>query len=188
MLGPGDGGDLGPGRGGELDLDPAHPAVGAGHQDTAAEQVAGEPQRAQGGQAGQGQGGGLLDAYVGGQRGQPAGWHGGEFGPAFLLHQCHDPAARGWARSVGGPFHDDAGDVLAGAPPAGAGLQQVQFAAVDRKGPDRYQCLPAAGTGVVNRRDGGTVGVVDYSFHGFQSISGTSRDQGALVLCSYHRS
>ncbi len=43
VLGPGDGGDLGARCGGELDLDPAHPAVGAGHQDAAAEQVAGEP-------------------------------------------------------------------------------------------------------------------------------------------------
>jgi len=115
----------------------------------------------QGGQAGQGQGGGLLDAYLGGQWGQPAGWHGGEFGPACLLHKRHDPGAGGWARFVGGLLHDDAGDVLAGAPLAGAGLQQVQLAAVDRKGSYRYQGLRAAGTGVVDRRDGGTVWVVD---------------------------
>ena len=46
MLGPGNGGDLGAGHGGQLDLHPAHAAAGAGHQDTATEQITGEPQRA----------------------------------------------------------------------------------------------------------------------------------------------
>ena len=75
VLGPGDGGDLRAGCGGELDLSPAYSAVGAGDQDAAAEQVTGEPERAQGGQAGQRQGSGLFGAYSGGQRGQP-GWRG----------------------------------------------------------------------------------------------------------------
>ena len=86
MLGPGDGGDLRTRCSGELDLDPADAAVRAGHQDAAPEQITGEPERAQGGQSGQRQGGGLFGAYFGGQRGQSAGGDGGEFGPACLLH------------------------------------------------------------------------------------------------------
>ena len=97
VLGPGDGGDLRAGCGGELDLEPAYSAVGAGDQDAAAEQVTGEPERAQGGQAGQRQGSGLFGAYSGGQRGQPAGGDGGEFGPARLLGQGHDPGVGGGA-------------------------------------------------------------------------------------------
>ena len=97
MLGPGDGGDLRARCGGELDLDPAYSAVGAGDQDAAAEQITGEPERAQGGQAGERQGGGPFGAHFGRQRGQPAGGNGGEFSPACLLSQGHDSGARGWA-------------------------------------------------------------------------------------------
>jgi hypothetical protein len=125
VLGPRYRSDLGSCRGGELDLDPAYPAVCAGHQDAAAEQATGEPQRAQGRQPGQRQGGGLLNAGLGGQRGQSGDRNGGEFGLTCLLDQRHDPSADSGARSIGGRFHDDAGDVLAGPPPAGASLQQV---------------------------------------------------------------
>jgi len=69
----------------------------------------------------------------------------------------------------------------------GVGRIQIQLAAVDREGLDRYQCLAAARMGVVNGRDDRPVGVVDYGFHAFQLIRGTGRGQDAVSPCSDHQ-
>jgi hypothetical protein len=106
----------------------------------------------------------------------------GDGPPARSATRSYRPPA---AAGLGG---HDAGGVLAGAPPAGAGPQQVQLAAVDRERVYRCQGLAAAGTGVVDGRDRGAAGVVDDGFRGDQPISGTGRDQDAGAPGSDHRS
>jgi hypothetical protein len=62
---------------------------------------------------------------------------------------------------------DDAGDVLARSPVVGAGLEQGEFASVDRERPHRHERLIAARAGIVDLGDAGSVGGVDDGFHAF---------------------
>jgi hypothetical protein len=80
-------------RGGELDGELAHAAGRARDQDVPAEQRAADPHRAQRREPGDGQGGGLGERHLVGQRRDPVRRHRDSFGPAFPLRVGDDARA-----------------------------------------------------------------------------------------------